>query len=549
MEERILWAILSMLRVIWCLAPQKAYLHPDEFFQSPEVMAGDILDLDILRPWEFLPDSPCRTVLFPLLTSGTAFWIIGILHRLGFDVISCSYTLLVVPRLVITVLSFILDYTVYQIAPLYTANRWRALVLLSTSYVTLVFYTRTLSNAIEGILFALLLLLTSPPTCNVTSSLKKAKVCHLIGMVLAAGFFNRPTFLCLAIMPMLFWGLQNNLSQFSCKSILVNAFKLLPSMLVTSSIFTVADTLYYTGNYPFSMKNADLHQPRHNIILTPFNFLRYNLNTSNLAQHGVHPPVTHLAVNGPMLFGILHFSVLYTGIKEMWPKSNTKYERYSQHKARLFLFYFVPLIALSLINHQEPRFLIPLITPLALLVSSHRGTRKVKCVIVTFNVLGALFFGCFHQAGLIPSLFHIQKTVQSKVSSGNEPYHHTILFTHTYMPPHYLLGLKKGQEDVDIIDLAGFPVDNLCQKLQHIQKYLTLKNTQELGNKRQNFIIAFPGTIAPVINGCGLVYKSYNWFLPHLSMEDPPKISHLLKGNLTGYLALIVIEVEVPITR
>ncbi|KYO45304.1 GPI mannosyltransferase 4 isoform B [Alligator mississippiensis] len=41
------WAALALLRVAGCLLPQPGYLHPDEFFQSPEVMAGDILDLQL----------------------------------------------------------------------------------------------------------------------------------------------------------------------------------------------------------------------------------------------------------------------------------------------------------------------------------------------------------------------------------------------------------------------------------------------------------------------------------------------------------------------
>ncbi|XP_072264288.1 GPI mannosyltransferase 4 isoform X2 [Pyxicephalus adspersus] len=312
MENWMLWGALSLLRVIWCLAPQKGYLHPDEFFQSPEVMAGDILDLDTNRPWEFLPVFPCRTVLIPLLTSGTAFWIVGILHQMGLQtVFNYSYILLVLPRLFITVLSFLLDYTVYRVASVCALNPWKALLLLSASHVTLVFYTRTISNAIEG----------------------------------------------------------------------------------------------------------------------------------------------------------------------------------------------------------------------------------------------ALFFGCLHQAGIIPSLFHIQNILQCTSSSGNLSHHHTILFTHTYMPPHYLLNLRKGQTSVDIIDLAGFDKDKLCQELQAIQEDLTHRNTQLLEAISHDFIVVLPGTLIPVIDNCDLTYKSDTWFSPHLSMEDPPTLSHLLQGNLLSYLALHVIEVEVPTAR
>uniref|UniRef100_A0A8C3YPV6 Uncharacterized protein n=1 Tax=Catagonus wagneri TaxID=51154 RepID=A0A8C3YPV6_9CETA len=40
MAARMLWGSLSLLRLVWCLLPQTGYVHPDEFFQSPEVMAG-----------------------------------------------------------------------------------------------------------------------------------------------------------------------------------------------------------------------------------------------------------------------------------------------------------------------------------------------------------------------------------------------------------------------------------------------------------------------------------------------------------------------------
>lgn len=42
MAARVLWGSLSLLRLVWCLLPQTGYVHPDEFFQSPEVMAGKV---------------------------------------------------------------------------------------------------------------------------------------------------------------------------------------------------------------------------------------------------------------------------------------------------------------------------------------------------------------------------------------------------------------------------------------------------------------------------------------------------------------------------
>lgn len=45
--------------------------------------------------------------------------------------------------------------------------------------------------------------------------------------------------------------------------------------------------------------SGDLHSP----LITPLNFLRYNLSPRNLAEHGIHPRWLHLVVNLPMMVG------------------------------------------------------------------------------------------------------------------------------------------------------------------------------------------------------------------------------------------------------
>ena len=44
---RSLWLFSCGLRVVWTLFGQNGYIHPDEFFQGPEVVAGDVLDLKV----------------------------------------------------------------------------------------------------------------------------------------------------------------------------------------------------------------------------------------------------------------------------------------------------------------------------------------------------------------------------------------------------------------------------------------------------------------------------------------------------------------------
>lgn len=62
------------------------------------------------------------------------------------------------------------------------------------------------------------------------------------------------------------------------------------------------DSLYFRGSV------LDL-------VVTPLNFLKYNLSPENLAEHGIHPRWLHLIVNFPMILGP---SLLITGAQVGW---------------------------------------------------------------------------------------------------------------------------------------------------------------------------------------------------------------------------------------
>ncbi|KAM9378411.1 GPI mannosyltransferase 4 [Phaethornis superciliosus] len=550
---RGLWALLAALRAGWCLLPQAGYLHPDEFFQSPEVMAGDILNLQVYYPWEFLSSSPCRTVVFPLMTSGVTYWVIKSLQQLDMCS-SCinSYTLLVSPRILFTIFSFILDYSVYRVAPFWDADPWKALVLLAGSYVTLVFYTRTFTNTLEGLLFALLMVLISSRKSN--GSLVEPTSSPLIGIITTAGFFNRPTFLAFALMPLVYWtGLIVD-SQKSIKTVMNHFLKLVLCACFTAIVFITADTFYFTSmglDNIYSIKKSGVFdvigQLNEKVVITPFNFLRYNFNPNNLALHGSHPRVTHFAVNGIMLFGILHVLAISAGFK-MLKKYIHQLIRVKSHCHRssglsvhsegnptLLLFYLVPLAFLSLFSHQEPRFLIPLILPLVLFSTSQNRAVKWKHVIIVFNVLGALLFGCLHQGGLIPCLFQLEQLVHSPESS-NHPRHYSLLFAHTYMPPRSLLNIKKRDTHIEVIDMAGCEEGTLCQTVEQQANNFTCNDC--------HVFVIIPGTVRATVTKCGVSFKNETLVFPHLSMEDPPQIPFLFSGNWRSQLGLYILQVD-----
>ncbi|XP_006869503.1 PREDICTED: GPI mannosyltransferase 4 [Chrysochloris asiatica] len=545
MAARALWGSLGLLRVVWCLLPQTGYVHPDEFFQSPEVMAEDILGMEAERPWEFGPSSSCRTVVFPLLTSGSAFWLLRIWEQLGLWPGRVSgYMLLVGPRLLLTALSFALDGTVYHLAPLLGAERWNALVLLAGSYVTLVFYTRTFSNTIEGLFFAWLLVLVSPRLAGRLTCKQPAPSpwwhSWLLGGVVAAGFFNRPTFLAFALVPLFHWALGGTLKP-GFKSLTYKTLELLPGAALTAAGFVAVDSWYFSSP---SRASA--------LVLTPANFLHYNLDPQNLARHGTHVRLTHLVANGFLLFGLLHAQALQV----MWQQLQTCTRAFTQlgllrvvgaqsllssPRSYLLLLYFTPLTLLSAFSHQEARFLIPLLVPLVLLCSPQTQPVPWKGTLVLFNVLGALFFGCLHQGGLVPGLGHLEQVVHAPVLP-NVPTHYTLLFTHTYMPPRHLLRLSGLNSPVEVVDMAGTEDWVLCQALNN---FTSQPSCQAAGGPWIcRLFVVTPGTTRPAMEKCGFPLKNEMLVFPHLTMEDPPALSSLLSGAWRDHLSLHIVELE-----
>ncbi|XP_069753346.1 GPI mannosyltransferase 4-like [Narcine bancroftii] len=575
MALKSMWLVLGVVRVLWCLAPQTGYIHPDEFFQSPEIMAGDILNLKTFRTWEFNTSYPSRSVLFPLVTAGFSFTVLKALNNSElFGNIINSYTLLVFPRFYLTCLSFILDYSVYHLAGLWNADPWNALTLLSGSHVMLVFYTRTFSNSIEAVLFALLLLLVGMDTkqANVGADTGKKgrwNSKYLIGIILASGVFNRPTFISYSLVPMFLWLScdQKGTFQFSLKLIITNCISILISVITTSFLFIVTDALYFGSllskrdwllNNEITVYQHIVNISQH-LVLTPVNLILYNLDQKSLVAHGSHPWFTHLTLNSFLLFGSLHFSALVAGTKIMVSNFACKATSCNSTKKRsekklsaplsstshfdmyLFLVYLIPIFVLSLFKHQEPRYISPLIVPLVILSAPKYKLFRWKVIIVLFNILGSLLFGWLHQGGLIPSLSYLEKILHSKNQMVKQ-YEYNLVFYHTYMPPRYLLNVKSNQEFIRIIDLGGSDVHVLNSTVQELLANSYSKHTVK--NQEMNIYIIAPGTVQNDIDSCGFQWKTLKKFFPHLTMEDPPHIPSLVKNGL-NQLSLYIYEVHI----
>ena len=66
------------------------------------------------------------------------------------------YLVLLIPRLAMLALSFSIDYCVYKICVLYKHSYNRCLTTLASSYVMLVYSTRTFTNTLEMVKVILL---------------------------------------------------------------------------------------------------------------------------------------------------------------------------------------------------------------------------------------------------------------------------------------------------------------------------------------------------------------------------------------------------------
>jgi len=99
------------------------------------------------------------------------------------------------------------------------------------------------------------------------------------------------------------------------------------AFLAASVVFISFDTLYYSTFLPVGLEGnkAGLHllsSPK----LTPLNLLRYNLSTSNLSLHGIHPRWLHFVVNLPMVVGVSAFTVCIVSLKPLVHLERTKME-------------------------------------------------------------------------------------------------------------------------------------------------------------------------------------------------------------------------------
>ncbi|KAJ2237182.1 alpha 1,2 mannosyltransferase [Coemansia sp. RSA 485] len=382
----VIYGVLLALRVL--LAAQPAYIHPDEFLQMPEIAAGDLLSLDVMRTWEFVTAQPIRSILPIYVFSGPPLLLLRLLRDyIGIPLSATN--LFMATRGFTALLSLLVDYNVY--CALRRSNKGAAglrptMFLLASSYCLCVFHTRSFANTYASVVLAICFNLLSDIEARKTDkvSWSRYKTIVMLGGLLAFGCFVHISFAMFAL-------------PIGITAILLIGFSDTPWLILgglcTATLAITSDYLYYG-------------KP----VLTILNNLRYNSSTSNLALHGTHPRYLHLLVSMPTLFGPL----LFLAIGQLW--TTIKNRRNQTHTSLLgrcaAASVFCGLGFLSLAPHQEPRFMVPALSPLA--IASWRWHRVAPRYFwwlwAIFNLILAIAYGVVHQAGVLPTTIHISKT-------------------------------------------------------------------------------------------------------------------------------------------
>lgn len=180
---------LVLLRWLAVLAP--GYIHPDEFFQGPEPMSHDILQLQATIPWEFAEKPPCRSVISAALTSGIPLLVVKLFGP-GQRSRWVNVAVLLAPRLWMVALSFTLDSAIVHLCEAFglRSHVQSALLVFGSAWPGLFMLSRPFSNSLEAVLLGAALIV-SVRSCDRAGAAWRWR---WFGLISAVGVFTRFTF-------------------------------------------------------------------------------------------------------------------------------------------------------------------------------------------------------------------------------------------------------------------------------------------------------------------------------------------------------------------
>lgn len=100
-------------RIFSTIFVQNGYIHPDEYFQTTEIITGDVFGVIHDRPWEFNKNTPLRSIGLLYGIFGMPLYIAKWIFKL-YKIPWNPFLLLFVFRSVTCAMSFITDYSLYK---------------------------------------------------------------------------------------------------------------------------------------------------------------------------------------------------------------------------------------------------------------------------------------------------------------------------------------------------------------------------------------------------------------------------------------------------
>ncbi|XP_030567186.1 GPI mannosyltransferase 3 isoform X1 [Drosophila novamexicana] len=365
---RLLYAFALILAVrLASVFVVKTYYVPDEYWQSLEVAHKLTFGYGYLT-WEWVRG--IRSYVYPLL-------IAAVYKLLALLQLDSAQLLVLLPRLLQATLSAYSDYRFY----VWTGKRKWALFLILVPWFWFYTGSRTLANTLEASLTTIALSYF-PWYGEGTAYLWPAAICC----------FLRPT-AAVIWLPLAFHHLRK--SRLSVPELILKRFVLIGLLVAGAGI--AIDT-YWHGE----------------LIVTPWEFLKYNVLHNIGSFYGSHPWYWYFTVGLPTVLGINTLPFIF-GIMQTVRQGN-KFPISKQ----LLISILVTLLVLSTVEHKEFRFVSSLL-PLCLYVSaealsrwSYRASRTqlwaAALVILVGNVVPGWYLSTVHQKGpieLMPKLREI----------------------------------------------------------------------------------------------------------------------------------------------
>lgn len=425
MAPRAAAALLYALRALYAVAP--AVLHPDEYGQSVNPVAAmlnpdnathaalvDAHGRPTAVPWEFRTARAARSCAAPALTAGLGLAVAARTTRImQWQAPAAAFARFVLPKaLMATAVAFTGDSAASAFADALGAQArapdvWPMAVLGA----------KPLANAVEALLFAALVAMYARAT---TARRATSTLACLVGALVAVGCAVRFTFVVFAAPLVLHGACLAGFQRRSIGAFAAHVAACGASAAAVLAVLACVDaTCYARFGHAFDALSGSVESERwrgqsRSFLLPWLNNLRYNADGERVAaEHGRHPRLTHALISMPWLSGPAYALFTWRCIRNAasaicMPRATLASLRdpaTSLHAA-LCASVVLPLLALSLSPHQEPRFLLPAAWAVQwseVNFSSARMGRAFHVVHAAHQIAMPLVYAIAHQGGLVRS--------------------------------------------------------------------------------------------------------------------------------------------------